>query len=482
MKFVIVIFTVVFFMLSCEKQPAPADNEIPISTTSNEALQLFIQGRDLSENLKAPQAAALFDQAIEKDPNFARAYLYRAFSGGGYKVYRDNLSKAVELIEMVSEGEKHEILYSEAFADNDGVKEKVELDKLLELFPNDKRVHDLAGNYYFYTVQDYVKAEMHYKKVIELDPNFAPTYNSIGYMYKETEKYDDAEKSFEKYIKLIPDEANPYDSYAELLLLRGKYDESIEQYNKALKTDPEFVGAISGIGDNYVFMAQFDKAREYYQQYFDKALNLNQKMGALFLKAVSYVHEGNIDESIKTLEKRADFGVENNSPNYVVSSYLYALWALDEAGRFEDGETYLKKTDEFIRTAEMKEADRNTFKIYAGLDRSYHFAMTGDLNNAESDLKTFKQLVEQRQDPNEIQELYLRLGILETGKKNYETALDNFKKADKESPYVWFCMAVANEKAGNIEDAKKLYSKVGTYNENSMDLAIVRKKAGEKAL
>jgi tetratricopeptide (TPR) repeat protein len=317
--------------------------------------------------------------------------------------------------------------------------------------------------------------------VIELDPNYAPTYNSMGYMYKDIENYTDAEKAFQKYIELIPDEANPYDSYAEFLLLQSRYNESIEQYNKSFETDPEFVSALSGIGDNYIFMAEYDKAREYYQQYFDKAFNLNQKMGALFLKATSYVHEGKIDEAIKTFEERTTLANENNSPNYVVFSYLNVEWALDEAGKFEDGEAYLNKADEFIKIAELKEADRNTYKLFAGLYRCYHYIMMGDLESAESDLKTHKQTVEQRQNPNEKQFLNMILGMLETGKKNYEAALTNLAEADKESPYVWFCQAVAQEKAGNKEEAKKLYSKVGACNENGMGLAVVRKKAQDKA-
>jgi len=463
------------------KEKGLVEGEIPITTSSNEALQLFLQGRELSENLKSPQAAKLFEQAIAKDPNFAKAYLFRAFSGGGYKIFRDNLSKAVELMDKASEGEKHEILFDQANADGDGTKQKAELDKLLELFPNDKRVHNTAGNYFYYTVQNYDKAIVHYKKVVELDPNYASTYNSMGYMYKDMENYADAEKAFQKYIELIPDEANPYDSYAEFLLLQGRYDESIEQYNKSFETDPEFVSALSGIGDNYIFMAEYEKAREYYQQYFDKAFNLNQKMGALFLKATSYVHEGKIDEALKTFEERTTLAKENNSPNYVVNSYLNAEYALDEAGKFEEGEAYLNQADEFITIAEMKEADRNTFKLIAGLDRCYHYIMRGDLESAENDVKTHKQMVEQRQNPDEKQFFNMILGMLETGKKNYEAALTHLAEADKESPYVWFCQAVAQEKAGNKEEAKKLYSKVGTCNENSMGLAVVRKKAQDKA-
>lgn len=80
--------------------------EIPVTTTSNEAMQLFIHGRDNLANVQLRQASEYFDQAIQKDPDFAMAYLYRAQSGGGYNMAMDNIHKAVSLVDKVSSGEK----------------------------------------------------------------------------------------------------------------------------------------------------------------------------------------------------------------------------------------------------------------------------------------------------------------------------------------------------------------------------------------
>ena len=224
MKRILVVSFILLSFFCCTQKPVLPEGEIPITTSSDEALQLFFEGRELSENLKSPQAAELFDKAIALDSDFAKAYLYRAFSGGGYKVFRGNLDKAVALVDKISEGEKHEILYAQANADNDGAKQKMHLDKMLEIFPEDKRVHDIAGDYFYYNPQDYEKALMHYKKVVELDPSFAPSYNSMGYLLRDMENYTEAETAFQKYIELIPNEANPYDSYAEFLIEQGRFD------------------------------------------------------------------------------------------------------------------------------------------------------------------------------------------------------------------------------------------------------------------
>ncbi len=74
--------------------------EMPL-TTSKEALALFIQGREKSENLQ--DAGTLFDQAIQKDPNFALAYL---FAGRTNQEFRKNVEKAVSLLDKVSPGDE----------------------------------------------------------------------------------------------------------------------------------------------------------------------------------------------------------------------------------------------------------------------------------------------------------------------------------------------------------------------------------------
>ncbi|MBK7632745.1 MAG: hypothetical protein IPJ23_19075 [Ignavibacteriales bacterium] len=72
------------FFIGCVKDE-PISKEITITTNSDDALKLFIEGRDMSEKLKFPQAAVMFDKAIALDKDFAMAYLYRAGSGGVIK-------------------------------------------------------------------------------------------------------------------------------------------------------------------------------------------------------------------------------------------------------------------------------------------------------------------------------------------------------------------------------------------------------------
>ncbi|MCJ7554943.1 MAG: tetratricopeptide repeat protein, partial [Ignavibacteriaceae bacterium] len=433
---IISLSTIVILLSGCAKD-SQDQKEVPITTNSDDALKSFLNGRDVFEKLKFPQAAELFDQAIAQDKNFAMAYLYRASSGGGYKIARENMSKAVELLDKVSEGEKHLILYNKTLFDNDGVNQKQELDSLLNLFPDDKRVQNLAGVYY-YSIQDYPNALNHFKKAVAIDSNFAPSYNTLGYVNVSMENFAAAEESFKKYLELIPDEANPYDSYAELLLTQGRYDESIEQYNKAIQTDPEFVTALVGIGNNYIFKEDYNKARDYYQQYYDKSFNINQKLDALWWKAVSYIHEGNIVDAIKVFDERSKLAFENNFPTAGITGYRFSGWTLADNGNINEAEKYFNKAFDYIKSSEMSDADRKAYEIYVGLDRCYLQTLKKDIKGTEKNLDKLKQIVDKRQESTEIELLNFITGFLQFYKGNNDLALQYFQKIGEGNPYFWY--------------------------------------------
>ncbi|MGD8428596.1 MAG: tetratricopeptide repeat protein, partial [Balneolaceae bacterium] len=69
--------------------------EIPITTSDGDAQSLFVQGRDLFDNLRYDEAQELFDQALQKDPDFAMANVYRALAATSDADFAKYLDKAV---------------------------------------------------------------------------------------------------------------------------------------------------------------------------------------------------------------------------------------------------------------------------------------------------------------------------------------------------------------------------------------------------
>lgn len=453
--------------------------EVPVTTVSKDALSLFLAGRDKFENLELAAAATLFDQAIQKDPDFALAYLYRAQSGGGYKVYRQNLEKAVALSEKVTDGERMEIAYAKTSAEGDGQKQKEGIDQLLSAFPGDKRVQSLAGEYY-YNINDFQNALSHFKKSTEIDVNYAPVYNMIGYTQSALNNFPEAEKAFQSYIRLVPNSPNPYDSYAELLLKMGKYDESIAQYKRALEKDQQFATSLAGIGNNFVFKGDFETARKYYQEYSDKSESVNGKLDALFLKAVTFVHEGNKEAAVATFDQYRALAEKENLPANSINSYAFQGFTATESGDTENGMKYFDKATDLISKSELPQATREKLITNSMLWHFYSFTANNELERAQAEYEKCKERIERRKNPNEVMFLNSLLGLLEIKKGEFDNAIKYFSQADNQDPWIWYFTAVAYGKKGDTENSEKLLDKVTRYNVNSLNLAFVRNHAKEE--
>src|ERR1051325_6872378 len=88
------------------KQKAAVAEKVAITTSSEEARQLYLKARDLNEKLRGTDANAVFAQAAAKDPNFALAYLGMAQSSGGTKEIFDDLAKALAVVDKGTPGEQ----------------------------------------------------------------------------------------------------------------------------------------------------------------------------------------------------------------------------------------------------------------------------------------------------------------------------------------------------------------------------------------
>jgi tetratricopeptide (TPR) repeat protein len=472
--FILVVYMIVPINLQAQSK------EVLVTTSSKEALKFFLDGRDKFENNEFNAAASLFDKAIQTDPSFAMAYLYRAQSGGGYNVYRQNLDKAISLIGKVSEGEKLEIQYNQAYADGNGQKQKELFDKLLVSFPTDKRVQAGAGMYYF-GINDFSNALKHFSKAAELDKNYSSTYNMIGYCQSSLNNYQEAEKAFQTYIKLVPDRGNPYDSYGELLLKMGKYDESIAQYKKAFEKDPaNFVSSLGGIGDNYIFKGDYETARKYYQDYFDKAPTTIGKLTALYLKAASYVHEGKIENAIKTFDESRVLAEKENLIPSVINSYRNQCYILAETGNQGEALKCYDKAIDLIGKSNLQEADKENLNTSWIMSHLYLLTVNGELDKASAEAEKCRQKVESRKNPGEEIGLNSLMGFLESKKGNYDKAIEYFSKGGPENPWIWYNTAIAYNKKGNRQNALKLFEKITKWNVNSLDLALVRRRAVEE--
>ena len=111
--------------------------------------KLYLQGRDLVEKLRFTDGNSYFHQAVEKDPDFALAWLAAANSSATATEFFEELKKAVAASSKVSEGEQHVIMGADAGARAEPAAVEEHYTKLVAMYPDDARAHNLLGTYYF---------------------------------------------------------------------------------------------------------------------------------------------------------------------------------------------------------------------------------------------------------------------------------------------------------------------------------------------
>jgi tetratricopeptide (TPR) repeat protein len=461
-------------------KPKATTDKVPITTSSEEAKQAYLNGRDLFEKLRATDAHAQFQKAVELDPNFALAYVGLANSSGTAKDFFDAVAHASALAPKVSEGERHVILGLEAGAKNNPAGVLTHYTALVAAYPNDERARTLLGNTYFGR-QDYQTAAMHLAKAIKINPSFSQPYNQLGYAYRFLDKYDDAEKTFQKYIQLIPDDPNPYDSYAELLMKMGRFDDSIKNYEKALSIDPNFIASYIGIGNDYLYMGHPDQARTAFARIAEHARNTGERRQAHLWTAASYVHEGNTDKAIAEMKAGTELAQAENDMAGVAGDFTQVGDIQREAGRYDDALASYKQSVAVIEKANVPEEAKAAARRNLFFEQGRVAIMKNDLPTASKNSAEYTKQVAVKKVPFEVRQQHELAGMIAEAEKHHAAAAAEFQQANQQDPRVLYMTSQALSASGNSAEAEKFAAKATKFNQLSFNYAYVRNKPDKSA-
>ena len=232
-----------------------------VTTTSMEAYDYYLKGRESHEKFYNEEAKQYLEKAVELDPQFAVAYLYLSHVYAELQRRGDErielVRKAKEFSEKATEKEKLYILAQYASTiEGDSKKQTRIYKELIEKYPNEKDAHVELG--LIYQNRGMVtNAIEEIQKALELAPTDGYILNQLGYAYSDMGVYEKAVEYFQKYAALFPEDANPVDSMAEQYFRMGRLDEAIANYKKALEIKPDF-----GVGFrvSYIYALKEDYA------------------------------------------------------------------------------------------------------------------------------------------------------------------------------------------------------------------------------
>jgi tetratricopeptide (TPR) repeat protein len=419
-------------------------DKIPITTSSTEALNYYVHGRDLSEKLQEQESIAYFKKAIGADPNFAMAYLELALVEPTRKGFFEQLDRAMDLKDRVTEGERLQILAVRAIADSDPTKQIKLYEELVEKYPLDERAHNLLA-IALYSQEDYERAIVAYERAIEIAPEFSQPYNQLGYAHKYLGNYTEAQNAFRHYIELIPDDPNPYDSYAELLL------------------------------------KNHEGARNQLRELYRIARDDGERREALFAMAVSYVDEGNLKAAHAELEKMY-WIAENIADASAMSADLTLMGrCLFESEMYDQARSKFESARALILVSDLSEEIKDNAKLRylfntAMVDmKRQHFELAYSKADAYLEAATAKDNALQIRRAHELAAMV----ALEEG--DYDESLARLEQASQLNPYNHFLMAKVYEAKGDVEMARKCCLTAAGFNAlNDLNYAFIRNRASQR--
>jgi serine/threonine-protein kinase len=243
-------------------------------TTDSEAHQLYLQGRYLwnrrtGQNLK--KALSYFQQAVEKDPNFALAYtgiadscaLIPVYGAGAPKDYYPSAKAAAEKALQLDDtlAEAHTSLANVFFRYLELGKSASEFERSIQLNPNYPTTHQWYGRLTLLALGQFDHALAEAKRAVELDPVSPIGHTDVGTVYLIEKRYVEAVAILRKTLEMEPDFYWAHRQLGTALELNGSPAEAIVEYQRAaaLNDDPR---VLAFVGHAKASMGNQNEARE----------------------------------------------------------------------------------------------------------------------------------------------------------------------------------------------------------------------------
>jgi tetratricopeptide (TPR) repeat protein len=200
-------------------------------TENADALQLYQRGR-VEWSKRSWQgmidAEQLFRRAVEKDPNFALAYVGLADT---------------QVFSSINEAESA-------------------VQKALELDPNLAEAHATLGFIQMFLRWSWREAEGEFNRSLELNPNYATAHHWYAQLLAVQGRNAEAKAAMRRALDINPQSHNFLADLGQIYYFNREYREAEEYCRQALAIYPDFVFAHEYLADIYSQTGEYEKAFE----------------------------------------------------------------------------------------------------------------------------------------------------------------------------------------------------------------------------
>jgi tetratricopeptide (TPR) repeat protein len=391
------------------------------------------------------------------------------------------LEKAMTLAQKATDKER---LYIEAdhaaFIEKDEPKSIRLLNQLIDKYPKEKRAHFALANTYGYEEAD--KAIEELNKALDIDPNYAEAYQSLGLYYRYQGAFDKALDLFNKYTSVSPDQASPLDNLANLYFREGRVDEAIEKFREALSIRPDFFWSTMALHYISALKQDYSEARRLLDQLI---AGMNKGIGGQFFaglpKAFLWTWLGSMGEASSELTRMTDVADQLGNEEVTAIANEIKAWAYYDRGELELSrncfnyvETYYAQYySKYIYSMPVSVPSKALVSFYYGLLD----LKLGRMQSAKSRLEEMRSALSKPQNDKNYDCNYLEAEILLAEGKPRE-AIQLLEKAPPKilislswGPYMIFyncpflkdTLARAYEQNGEIDKAVAEYERLTSF-------------------
>jgi len=110
------------------------------------------------------------------------------------------------------------------------------------------------------------EAIRHYRKALDICPEFAPAHNNLGNALYKIGRIQEAIPHYGKAIELGPAPALAHNGLGNALLALGKVDQAAEHFRKAADIDPKYASAHYNLGNCLVKLGKTEEAMDHFMK------------------------------------------------------------------------------------------------------------------------------------------------------------------------------------------------------------------------
>jgi len=291
------------FALAASAQQRPGDKDAKaVTTASSDGLPERWEQMAFSSEYE--KLLGETTQAIQRDPEMAIAFHFRAFAYRGLDKNDLGNKDAEEVLRLLT-NPRTAIEYK-ARCHSKGILSKPAEEVIKDCTSAIELDPKLASAYIVRALayrgkKDYDRAVADYSKVISLRPNDAYSYGRRAFTYRLMGRSKLALPDINKAIELEPSEADYYHTRGLINGENGQSDRAITDYSKAIDLYPDFYYAYLNRGTEYAAKEEYDRAIADYTSAIDRR---GEKYSDPYSKrAHAYLAKSDIDLAIADFTK-----------------------------------------------------------------------------------------------------------------------------------------------------------------------------------